>query len=97
MPQQDKSGYITFETNTTFHEPEANIAAMLDAIESLPSHAKPCWEACVIREFNVGYDCGDEPWAFQQQFSNQLLARLAACGATFAITLYPPDNKPEAP
>ena len=82
--------YSTFETAKYDHtEPDANVAEMLSAIEALPPAAMETWNACTKREFNVGYECGDEPWAFNQGLSNETLRRMAKCGATFRLTLYP--------
>lgn len=93
--------YCTLETEKHDHtEPESNIAEMLSAIESLPDELMQTWGECSKREFNVGYDCGDEPWAFNQGLSNDTLRRLAQCGATFRVTLYPfrPDKQsPDKP
>ena len=79
----------TFETTEHFDDVEPNVAAIVTAIESLPPALRATWNACTLRELNAGYDCGDEPWAFQQGLSNAVLARLAATGASFRITLYP--------
>lgn len=70
-------------------EPEPNIARLLDAIEALSVPARELWDRCSKREFNIGYDCGDEPWSFNQGISNHVLRRMAECGASFRITLYP--------
>ena len=56
-------------------EPEANIARLLDAIDTLTDGARELWNRCSKREFNVGYDCGDEPWSFNQGLSNFVLRR----------------------
>ena len=86
--------YSTFETENDHNEPESNLNEMLSAIESLPATAMQTWNDCTKREFNVGYDCGDEPWAFNQGLSNDTLCRMAQCGTTFRVTLYPflPDE-----
>ncbi len=78
-----------FETEKPFREPDQNIAAMLTAIEALDGPSRNLWESCTIREFNIGYDCGDKPWAFNQQISAATLSRIAAAGAAIVITLYP--------
>lgn len=70
-------------------EPETTIGIMLDAIEALDAEAAELWSHCTTREFNIGYDCGDEPWAFNQGLSNRTLTRIAALGATVRITIYP--------
>ena len=70
-------------------EPEPNILRLLDAVDALTDASRELWNRCIKREFNVGYDCGDEPWSFNQGLSNDVLRRMADCGSTFRITLYP--------
>ena len=60
----DALWYATFETSVQFAEPEPNIGAMLVIVESLARPLRSMWDGCTRREFNIGYDCGDEPWAF---------------------------------
>jgi hypothetical protein len=62
---------------------------MLAIVESLNEPIRSLWDRCTRREFNIGYDCGAEPWAFNQGLSTALLGRLAAAGASLRITLYP--------
>jgi hypothetical protein len=62
---------------------------MLDAIEAIEGVAKDLWEECSQREFNIGFDCGDEPWAFNHGLTNATLKRLVGVGASLRITLYP--------
>ncbi len=81
--------YARFETNETYSEPEPNIAAMLDVLEKLPEPMRASWDQCTLREFNIGYDCGDKPWAFNQGLTAELLGRMAAARATLRFTLYP--------
>jgi hypothetical protein len=78
-------------------EPETTICAMLDAIEAIDGEAKEIWMNCIKREFNVGYECGDEPWAFNQGLTNSTLKRMASVGASFRITLYPYRQPPTSP
>jgi hypothetical protein len=81
--------YATFETKKMHSEPEPNIAAMLAVVESLTGPLRLVWDGCTQREFNIGYDCGAEPWAFNQGLSAALLGRMAAAGASLRVTLYP--------
>ena len=69
--------------------PEFHIAGMLVVLDSLDGPAQVLWSGCTLREFNIGYDCGDEPWAFNQGLSSELLNRIAAAGASLRFTLYP--------
>jgi hypothetical protein len=71
-----------------FEEPEPNIAAMLAVIEALDPPLRSAWAGCSLRVFDVGYDCGQEPFAFRQDLSAELLVRLAAVGGSLRVTLY---------
>lgn len=79
----------TFESDHSFDEPSSNIAAILDAVESLVREHKATWAQCALKEFNIGYDCGDELLVLDQGLSNDVLRRMAAAGASLRWTLYP--------
>ena len=81
--------YACFETSDQHAEPEPNIAAMLAVVESLAPPLRSAWSRCSRREFNIGYDCGLVPRAFNQGLSAELLGRMAAAGTSLRITLYP--------
>ncbi|MBX3426895.1 MAG: hypothetical protein KF688_14545 [Pirellulales bacterium] len=81
--------YACFETEQQHAEPEPNVAAMLALVESLVPPLRSVWARCSRQEFNIGYDCGREPWAFNQGLSAELLGRMAAAGASLRVTLYP--------
>jgi hypothetical protein len=81
--------YAKFETETNYDEPEKTINEMITAIEALEEPLKAIWFRCSQREFNIGYNCGTEPWAFEQGLTSELLGRIAALGASLRFTLYP--------
>jgi hypothetical protein len=85
--------FAVLETETQYDEPGANIAAMLAVIEALPDEARLAWAGCVLREFNIGYDCGTQPRGFTQALSSDLLRRVATLAASVRITIYP-DREP---
>lgn len=84
--REDGLFYATFETEAEHGEPEATIAAMLRAIESLPDPPKQNWSSLTLREFNIGYECGEEPWAFGQALSPDTLHRIANAGLSLRVT-----------
>jgi len=86
---EDGLWYACFETDEQHTEPEPNIAAMLAVVEALAPSLRSVWSGCSRREFNIGYDCGLEPWAFNQGLSAELLGRMGAAGASLRVTLYP--------
>jgi hypothetical protein len=92
---EDELWRVTFEILNGPSEPEQDIAAMVAIAESLDEPHRSVWLGCVQREFNIGYDCGAEPWAFNQGLSSGLLGRVAALGASLRVTLYP-DRAPHA-
>ena len=93
-PDGNGTWYAIFETDESHEEPDSNIASLLAAIESLSPALRDVWHGCSQKEFNIGYDCGAEPWAFNQGLSSAVLGRMAAVGATLRITLYP-DRPPK--
>lgn len=92
----DDCWHAIFETADQHAEPETNIVAMVAAVESLVPRHQSIWHRCTQREFNIGYDCGDKPWAFNQGLSKELLGRIAALSASLRWTLYP-DREPTSP
>jgi hypothetical protein len=93
----DQQWSSTLETEEQFTQPEPNIVALLTAIEALDPQSRIQWEACAIREFNIGYDCGDEPWAFNHGLTAPTLARMATLAISLRITLYPADSATPKP
>jgi hypothetical protein len=93
---EDGLWYTIFEVYDQHEEPEKAISTMLAVIESLEGSLKTVWAGCTRREFNIGYDCGSKPWAFNQGLSSQLLGRIAAVGASLRLTLYPPAREKNA-
>ncbi|MCC6361751.1 MAG: hypothetical protein IT450_23700 [Phycisphaerales bacterium] len=93
----DGTWFACFEldgSDESRREPAVTIEGLLRAIESLSQPLRAVWDRCTLREFNIGYDCGVTPWAFNQNLSNSLLTRIAAVGGSLRITLYPDVEDP---
>lgn len=88
---EDGRWHATFETHDSHEQPEADIAVIMAAVESLSERMRAVWSRSTRRELNIGYDCGSKPWAFNQGLSCAMLARMAAAGVSLRITLYPPS------
>jgi hypothetical protein len=93
-PGEDDTWRAIFETSKSYPDPESNIAAILSVIEHLEQPELNIWQALTLCEFNIGYDSGDEPWAFNQGLSRELLQRITKVGASLRFTLYPPESSP---
>jgi hypothetical protein len=85
----------SFESKGQHTEPEASIAQMMSIVESLPLPLQTIWRNCRSRTFDIGYNCGDYPWAFNQTLSSQLLSRISAANAAVRVTLYPIERNRE--
>lgn len=72
-----------------FEGPAPAIELLLAAIEGLSENARAIWNACESRAFDIGYNCGEEPWGFHQEVPVELLARMAALNISLRLTLYP--------
>ena len=75
---------------------ERDILLIVDVLNSLSDTAKGELESCCLREFNVGFECGDS-WAYVHSIPHYALAAIANAGCSLAVTLYPmrhPDGKP---
>ena len=57
-------------------------------------HNQQLWSSCDLREFNVAYDVGEEPLAFNEGFSVETLTRMSDLKISFRVTLYAePDDE----
>ncbi|WP_128548114.1 hypothetical protein [Larkinella soli] len=79
------------ETAVPFTDPDANLQALLSAVETLEGPLRSQWAACTVRAFDMGYDSGHEPRNFYRQLTPATLGRMAALNATLVITIYPPE------
>jgi hypothetical protein len=85
--------YAVFEITDVPASPEQTLQAMLGIIEGFAQPERDSWLRTTERVFNIGYDCGSEPWAFNNRLSTTTLRRMAEAGAALQITLYPPETK----
>lgn len=68
--------------------PAQTISALLDAIERLDGDLLENWRACTVRELDIGYNCGTQPYAMNHKLPADLLKRVADAGLTLVITHY---------
>ena len=80
--------FVTFENDVKYADPESTIIGMLNIVEALEGEARTLWDGCSLRNFNVGYDCGQDPFDFHTRLDNATLLRVAKVGAGIEITLY---------
>lgn len=75
---------------------EMDILAMIAAIDTLSPAAKAEFDACYLREFNIGFHCWDT-WAYVHAVSPNVVRAVADAGCSIAVTLYPMRNSDGTP
>ncbi|NJM57193.1 MAG: hypothetical protein HC857_06805 [Synechococcales cyanobacterium RU_4_20] len=88
-PGEDGLWSACFEAEVQFEQPEETIALMVSVLEGVGAELRSQLHRCSLLEFNLGYACGDEPWAFNQGVSAALLGRMAVLGVGLRVTIYP--------
>jgi hypothetical protein len=69
------------------------LVAMLTILEGMGADAREAWDASTAREFNLGYDCGTEPWAHDDGIGPDVIRRISELGGSLRITLYPEQTR----
>ena len=75
---------------------ERDILLISNVLASLSDTAKAEFDACHLREFNVGFECGDS-WAYVHSIPHNAMTAAVDAGCSLSVTLYPmrnPDGTP---
>lgn len=78
-----------FEASLCAGSCEAALGALARSVEGLGADGMAAWRACLRREFDLGYECGDGPQRLEETVSAATLARIAALGGALRATIYP--------
>jgi hypothetical protein len=73
-----------------------DILSILQALSTLSQPAKAELDACCLREFNIGFECGDS-WAYVHQLPQAIVRSVADASCSLAVTLYPMRNADGSP
>jgi hypothetical protein len=73
-----------------------DILSILQALSTLSQPAKTELDACYLREFNSGFECGDS-WAYVHQLPQAIVRSVADASCSLAVTLYPMRNADRSP
>jgi hypothetical protein len=84
-------GYFlaTFEAKHVFGDPDALIGFFCGLVEALPGERQREWKQALLKIFNIGYDGGYAPPAYQSDLRPDTIAAVARIGASLRITIYP--------
>lgn len=79
----------TFETHAVRGDPDTMIAFFCHLVENFPDEMRRAWDEAFLRIFDIGYDSGHAPQAYQSDLRPETLAAAARIGASLRITIYP--------
>jgi len=85
------------DEETSSRDAAQDIQAMIDVINRLSPSARAEFEACSLREFNIGFHCWDT-WAYMHSLPTTVVSAVAKANCSLAVTLYPmrnPDGTPK--
>ena len=86
----DRGGDLAaFELAEEHGDPDGSLLEFCDPIEQLLPEAAELWRTAHRRTFDVGYECGDTPPAFQSELTRPTIQRVADLGASLSTTIYP--------
>ena len=81
----------------TSAEADTVLRQLCALVERLPPAARACWDACLQRDFNLGFAGAAGRTPHESRVGTDTLARVAALGGTVTITVYPPYEPVVAP
>ena len=71
-----------------------DLTLFCELIEALKGDAKDLWESSFSKVFDLGFDSGNTEQSYMLQVHPSVVRRVADCGATIAITIYPLAEQP---
>lgn len=77
------------ELDLDSNKAQETIRLMIDVLLKMEGKARKQWELCEKKDFNIGFDCGSEPWAFNEELPDTLIKKVAEFNAGIKITIYP--------
>lgn len=87
--EQNKKWFGRYEVLSDYENPEQTLRQFLKIIDRLRGNELKEWRKCTRKIFDIGYDCGKEPWGFSNSLSNETIKKIGALGAEIKITIYP--------
>jgi len=74
--------------------PDSSLASYLDAIQKLSAEGRGLFDRAQSRRFDLGFDCGVQPYALSERLTQGLLSRAVSIGIEIEVTIYgykPPE------
>ena len=83
----------SFELSGIIDGPDEIISHFCMLAESLTGQARKLWDNAFRKVFDIGYRAGDFPSSFNSEIRSETIERIAAIGASIAVTIYPNDGE----
>jgi len=79
----------SFEIAGSHAAANEDILYFCSLIKGLTGEAKIQWENALSKEFDIGFESGAAPESYSTDIKSQVVAAVAAAGASLTITIYP--------
>ena len=86
-------GKFSATLETGYTEENRIISEYASMINGLSPEAREAWNNCIKREFNFGYDSGEQPNIYSSEISSDSIKALHDVGGSIIITIYGSNNE----
>lgn len=83
----------SFELEKECKKPKVTINSFLEILSKMDENSKKQWARCSKKEIDIGYECGEEPWAYNDEIPKSIIKKLSEFDIGIRITIYPENNK----
>jgi hypothetical protein len=89
-PYSEGSYNLSVELNDSWcqQDPEGLILGYIELIKNFSDDAKDAWNRAHKKSFDLGYECGFQPYSINNELSNSTINAVASVGASVIFTLY---------
>ncbi|MFH1778268.1 MAG: hypothetical protein ABH952_12060 [Candidatus Omnitrophota bacterium] len=78
--------------NPQYKTPKKTIEIFLKELSQMGETIRKQWDQCNLKEFDIGYECGQKPGAFNNEIPKDILGKLIELDIGIRITIYPEDK-----
>lgn len=89
-PYSEGSYNLSVELNDSWcqQEPEGLILGYIELIKNFSDDAKDAWNKAHKKAFDLGYECGFQPYSINNELSANTINAVTSVGASVIFTLY---------
>ena len=86
---KEKKYIGTYETEIGSSSPDKTIKKFLKKLLRMDTVSRKQWDKCSLKEFDIGYECGQKPLSFNNEIKDTILKDLTKLNIGIRITIYP--------